>query len=347
MSTTTTRSIASFSGNNSDFQLYLSSYQDVAASSSSLDQFGHGLLGFLLNDADYMALPFPPGHVIAPFIPLQHPGPRPVFVAAGANALAVSVHNVALSDWTSAHDHFVQQLKDLSDFKAIFVASLDPISDAHLRDPTTGMRQVSIAAIHAYLVATYGVLSSADLAANEAILRVAYQAGASIRVYTATQRKAHATALANNQPFAEAQKVQHLLVGLGPCAVFDPCLVNWRIDHPTVALQTFDLLVAAVHAFADSLPATATTGSMHYAAAVTPLAALTKEVAALAAAFYKAQAAAAPAARTTTTGATSTKSRPKFYCWTHGMGHSSDHCRFPAAGHQTTATAANKMGGHA
>ena len=345
-STTTTRSIASFSGKNTDFQLYLSSYQDVAASSSSLDQFGHGLLGFLLNDADYMALPFPPGHVLAPFTPLQHPGPRPVLVA-GANALAVSVHSVALSAWTSEHDHFVQQLKDLSDFKAIFVGSLDPISDAHLRDPTTGMRQVTIAAIHAHLVATYGVLSSADLAANEAVLRVAYHAGAPIRVYTATQRKAHATALANNQPFSEAQKVLHLMVGLEPCAVFDPCLVNWRIDHPTVALQTFDLLVAAVHAFADSLPATATTGSMHYAAAVTPLDALTKQVAALAAAFHKTQAAAAPAAPTATTGATSTRLRPKFYCWTHGMGHSSDHCRFPAAGHQTTATAANKMGGHA
>ena len=341
-----TRTIASFSGNNAHFRTYISSVLDVAASSSNLDPFGHGLLGHLLNDVAYMALQFPPGHVPVAFAPLQHPGDRPV-LAAGANQLAVSIHSVNLSAWTSDHDHFIQQLKDLSDFKAIFIGSLDPISDRHLRDPTTGMRNVSIAAIYAHLMATYSVLSSADLAANEQILRSAYSTTMPIRAYTANQREAHAIALANNQPFSEAQKVQHLLIGLAPSTVFDSCLINWKIAHPTVAMQTFDLLVAAVLEFSDNIPTTATSGSMGYSAAVTPLGSLSqKDIATLVAAF-KASSTAATPTTPATTGGPQGKPRVKYHCWTHGMGHSSDRCRHPAAGHQSTATAANKMGGHA
>ena len=341
MSTVTT-TIATYSGVNFDFQSYCSLYLDAAAG-STMDEHGQGLLGFVLTPAEFLALPFQlnlPAPVA--FAALDNPGPQPV-LANGANALQVSVHNAAWHTWKSDHERAQQQQRDILAFKSSFIASLDNVSDKALRHPTTGFRQVTCAAIHAYLLATFGTLSAADLTKNADLLRIPYQASTPIRDYTANHRKAHATALANNQPFPESQKVQHLLVGLRPCGLFTACLQIWLSGHATVAAQTFDLLADAVHLAAENVDPTATSGTMGYTAAAVaaPLGLSDKDLARIIAAI-----------KATTTPVTATKAAvtgplPVHYCWTHGPGHSGHKCRNPAVGHMKAATAANKMGGQA
>ena len=125
----TTLAITTFSGNKSDFRSYLSSYLDAAAAGSSLCEFGHGLLGFILD--------FPPGHHPIAFVPLPAPGIEPESPN-GDNAFAVSVHSANWSAWKARSARFQHQMTDLREYKTLLITSLDAVSVNALRHPLHG-----------------------------------------------------------------------------------------------------------------------------------------------------------------------------------------------------------------
>jgi len=86
-----------FSGKKTDFPAYKNAYLTLAQQSSSLCQFNHGLLGFVLTPAEYLTLTYPVNHVPAPFVTRQFSGLEPA-LAHDASALVVSRHN---ADWSS------------------------------------------------------------------------------------------------------------------------------------------------------------------------------------------------------------------------------------------------------
>ena len=59
--------------------------------------------------------------------------------------------------------------------------------------------------------------------------------------------------------------------------------------------------------------------------------------------IYAANAATNPVRRAKSSAPTTPIPSP-YWCWSHGPGHSSDHCKHPHPGHQVTATITNKLG---
>lgn len=334
--------LTSFSGRKADFPAYKNKYLTLAQQSSSLCLFNHGLLGFILSTPEYLALAFPPGHVPAPFVPILPPGDEPD-LAGDANALAVSRHNAEWSRWKFHHERFQLQQTQLQNFKVLFLGSLDNNSLTRLTDPIHGIRQVTVAEIHTYLVNRHGTMVSVDLLSLATALEATYQPSLPIEDLLQLHRNAHAIAAGQIQPFPEYQKVHLLRQAVKSCGIFEPCILAWLLNHATVVTQTFDSLAANITNFSDNYDRTATAASLGYAAAVKvntpPLQDLI--AAAVSAAFL------AHTANVSST-ASPVKSIMK-YCWSHGSqrSHTSPECQHRMNGHKERATQLNKMGGKA
>ena len=307
--------IAAFSGDKKSFWRYRVLYLDLAARSSTTCEFGHGLLGFVLPDAEWLALDFPPGHVAVPFLARRHPGPAPV-LAVGAAALQVSVHNALFASWRYEDEQYHLQQSSLNTFKGLFIDSLDAVSRRLLTHPVTGTRNLSVQAIDTHLYGAHGILSPADLRLNEAALRAPYQPDLPIHDHTSHQQELHAIAQANGSAFSEAQKVEYLIASLRPCNTYNSRIDHWIIAFPTVVLQTFLSLADAVHVYSDNRTPDVTSSIAGYSAAVLP------------------------------TQPSALVARAKSYCWSHGTcSHSSQDCLRRQVGHVTSATSANRKGG--
>ena len=250
----------------------------------------------------------------APFEPSLFPGEAPV-LAANPTALAVSIHNSAWNAWKFEMDQFRTQQKELFDFKVSLLASLDAASFDLMNDPVHGTKNISVDQIDARLIMEYGILSPSDLSAIEATLLVPFQVGSNLRQYTNAHRRVHAVSELNGQLISEANKVKHLISGLTPCGLFQPCIDLCTLQNPTIALQLFAALVTAVHAFAATRNNMATTATEGFVAAV-----ISPQ---FDDSMFDFRAAAAVAAILKTKPA----QRTQLYCWSHGVcGHTSKDC---------------------
>ena len=236
----------------------------------------------------------------------------------------------------------------LASFTARLLAALPADTLAPLRDPIHGTSLLTARMIDAHLTARYGILSPSDLDLNSSFLDIPYQTHMAASAYTAIHLEAHAVAARNNQPFNEATKVKALLTGIATCGLYSMQTSVWKITNPTVVAQTFQLLSADFHDWYNNLGRATTSGSLQYASAVSPA-----DVQAIVAAALAAAALAPPppvqhVKPRNRPAAPAPGGPPGPYCWTHGsIGHSGHQCKHPAAGHQRTATALNKMGGKA
>ena len=70
-----TETLPPFSGDKKSFWKYRIHYLDLAARSSTVCEFGHGLRGFILSPLEWLGLPFPTGHVAAAFVPVHCSSP--------------------------------------------------------------------------------------------------------------------------------------------------------------------------------------------------------------------------------------------------------------------------------
>ena len=320
---------------------------------------GMGLLGFLLTAAQFLVLPFPVGIAAAAFVALAPPGDAPEPFAAGATAIVISAYSAHFTTWKYTKDNYDSQRQDVDAFTIALLGAIDQVSLHALTDPITGTSLLTLAAIFAYLELTFGILTPADLNANNDLLRIPYSPSITIRAYTTQHLHVHALALSNGQPFSEVQKVKALLDGVAPCGLFTDRCNLWKIALPTVTGQTFALLAEALHSWADTT--VATTSTLHYTAAATQSPASTSGTASpdLATLIAAAVQAALAEKRRVPKQPRAPKPPPaapaNAYCWTHGArGHTSTlhhpttnptGCRHPAAGHKTAATLTNQLGG--
>jgi len=338
--------LSTFSGRKTEFPAYKNAYLTLAQQSSSLCQFNHGLLGFVLTPAEYQILTFPVNHIPAPFAPLQYPGLEPN-LANDANALAVSRHNAEWASWKFQHEQFQKQQAELNAFKLLFLQSLDKTTLQRLSHPINGTRQLSVADIHAFLGARFGTMVSVDLISLSSTLAAPHRLETPIENLLQKHRDAHGIAASQQQPFPEYQKVQLFRVAVKPCGIFEPCILAWLLANATVATQTFDSLATAILSFSDNFDQTSTAASLGYSAAVEanslpPAIPIQDLIASAVSAALLAHS--TPSSPKPTPSKQGTK-----YCWTHGIqgSHTSQECQHRRNGHKERASLANKMGGKA
>jgi len=342
-------SLPTFSGNKADFHQFRHTYVELAKSASVICPFNHGLLGYLLPAAEWLALPFPVGHIPAAFAPAAHPGVEPV-LPNGATALAVSTHRTHWDQWKFATQQYQTQHKDLCDFKVLLLAALDPVSRRRLTDPATGTMNVSVGDIDAFLVLHHGTLVVTDYTALLAMLSAPYTLGTPLTDLLQRHRDAHAIALSQGQPFPAIQKVHYLKTALRPCGRFENCIMVWQLAHPLVANQTF-AGVTALEDFNDAFDTNATSSSLGFAASISSPAVTVQMVTELIVAAVTASSQSRPRVPAATATAHSPRragpSLRIHYCWTHGprQNHTSRQCLKPAPGHDHTATSTDKKCG--
>jgi hypothetical protein len=338
--------IPPYSGSTYDWLEWSIQFLQCAQNASTIDPFGHGLLGFILTDTEYQALEFPTQHVPAPFTPATDPGPEPTLIA-NATAVQISAHVAQWNHWKHNNAAQQEQNADVQKFKRQALASLPKFVISFLRSPVHGTLRLSLRDIYQGMLAKLGTLSSADLDKNASQLTSPYTAGTAITDHIALQRQSHTVAQLNQQPFPEASKVKAFADSLSSCPQFQSRLDAWFIQYPAVANQTFDSLATAIELHSSSRHFHSTSSStMGYAASILP-APPAPDIAAIVAAVQAAMKTARPAGRTSrTTSSGYRRSAGRDYCWTHGPGgHSSQVCEHKKPGHQDMATAANRMGG--
>ena len=261
--------LTNFSGEQRDFAIFSQSILAKLKSASVLDPQVLGLLGFYLTPAEYLAEAREAGIVAAQFVPRPNPGPRPA-LAPGANQLAVSIHTLANNDFKQDLKDYRDEQMALSKAKMEIFAATPAKCVAVLKDPVTGFRNVTLRQYHEHMDMTYLIMSPADLADNFASLDLHYDETKPLSDFIASQREVHTIQLANNNPIAESRKVIALVRAMTPCGTFNTRIDLWKIEVPTVVLQTFDLLATALEEFDRNRSKTATTSGAGYSAAVHP-----------------------------------------------------------------------------
>ena len=355
MSTVSSPTISTFSGLRTDWFEWFNNFRNFARTKCPTAS-AYGLLPFLYpnNHAYLLTLP---GLDLPLRYPI-HPGAPPE-LADNATVAQVGFFNAQLSIYRLNLDTHTLFQTEYNNLLQLYHTHLPPQTIQSIRDPIHGMTQMTLSTTTTACSALYGILSNADLVANEASLRIPYNSAEDIHTYTNKQTLAHDVAAANNQPFPETQKVNFLLNGITPCGIFGQHILMWRAAHGPVDQQLYDQLVRDVHEWSNSLGSTTTSALGYSSAAVLPAIDYTALAAAVAA-HNQQQPARQPQRIPFTNRRAAPLQRPPArplsqaiqpiyppnYCWTHGSGHSGTHCRFPARGHRNDATFANKMGGH-
>jgi hypothetical protein len=165
----------------------------------------------------------------------------------------------------------------------------------------------------------------------------------SLPEHFANHLTAHNTAVANDTPFNERDKVAKLRSSLLPCGLYHLAIDAWAREFPTIGLQTFENLRMTIQIADNNRDCLATASAFGYgvAAAVRPAptpvptpeyAPILEQFAALAARIDK------------KTDSKSQSSQPKKdtspYCHTHGLcAHSSKECQTSGPNHNVIATA--------
>ena len=277
----------------------------------------HGLLGFILTPAEYQALA---GEVFAPF---EHPQ---VF-AAEANLFPI---------WKYEAEIFYVQCAALASFKQLLLSSLDPTAIAVVADPEGSTATATPRHILATLFAAYGSPLPEEVNSQRLSLMIPYSMEVPIRAHILHHTTVHAFLLRADAGITEVEKIFNLIASLSQCGLYTQAIAAYQRQFPTTLQQTFAALSLEIIALQLTTPTAPTAASAGYALTVGGAhssASSTARILQLEALVATLRAPPPP--------------KPsKQYCWTHGnTRHSSADCRSPHAGHNTMATAANKLGG--
>ena len=238
--------ISNFDGSNTGYLPYRTSFLDAAAHASATQ---HGVLGFILLEADYLLLP----GVIAPFVPAEHPGAQP---AAGAQ-FPLWHHNVQAF-------HLQQQC--LASFTVLFLQSLDASSLALLEDGERGTRFRTLAEMFAILEGRYGTITPAELLDVLASLSLPFSSG-SVRAHIEKHDRANRLCRTAGLVLADLHRMIYLQCSVRDTPSLRGTLDFYSMTYPTNADQTYARLVLALQRAEDARLGTA--ASLGYAAAAT------------------------------------------------------------------------------
>ena len=312
---------------------FFESVCDLAASKTASNQ-EFGLLGAVLSIVQYEIIS--PG---IPFAVLVNPGPMNPL----ANAAERRQHTTEVKDFET------QQL-GLREVKQAILAAIHPHYLAPMCQPVVRMANRTVQWImQASLFEEYGRLTPLEMAEiTRGLDHYFFPETQSLPEHFAHHLTAHNTAIANDTPFNERDKVAKLHSSLLPCGLYHLAIDAWARDFPTIGLQTFENLRTAVQIADNNRDRLATASAYGYgvAAAVRPAPAtvhapeyalILEQFAALAARIDNSEAKLPPP---------QSKKDATYYCHTHGLcAHSSKDCRTPGPNHNVNATSRNTMGG--
>ncbi len=317
------------------FNPFFDSLCDLASTfTASNSQFG--LLGAVLSAAQYEVIS--PGR---PFVILANPGPPlPLAAAPVRRTRDVNIR------------HFEIQQLDLRQLKKIMLVRIHSTFINLMSESIVRMTNRSIQWItQDFLYERYGRLTPLEMEEVFKRLDEYYSPDThSLAEHFATHVQAHNTAMANNSPFPEREKVAKLRGSLIPCGLYPAAIDAWAREFPTIAVQTFQNLQDAIQLAENNRDrlATAATSGYGVAAAVRSVSVpIAPTDTSILLAQFAAMAARLDAWETKTNSSLpSKKDTPNQYCHTHGLcAHSSKDCRTPGPTHNAKATAKNTLGG--
>ena len=279
----------------------------------------HGLLGYIMTDAEWIALNGAEGGA---FVPLEAPEPDPPNAA------------IPYKQWARRDAMYQAETELLRQLRQKVLGVLDQHALITAQGNDSSMLLVPLRTIFERLRAAFGTLSRTDIVANKEKLDIPYVSGNSIIEYIDSHKTAHAIAAANRLPFNTFDKVEALIKGVRSCGLFKDCIATFHTRYPAVDDQHFDILADAIRNYASNMDKDATSATLGYAQPDPPLvAAAASDITTV-----------SPAQMAILVAAVSKelqKVKPKrqTYCWSHGpCGHNSNECDHPRKGHDNSAT---------
>ena len=297
----------------------------------------NGHLCLLLTDEEYEDLS--PG---VPFDAPVHPGPVPDHHANATNA--------QIAQANSAYDRLIldtdKYLLVQNALRAQILEAVEPIYYDILRNRDFGFARVKPIQILQHLQQKFGKVTTSDLRKNLATLGATWNPDDPIDTLWTRVRECQDFALGTSETISDDMAMLILLDTFAAAGVMAPYINEWkRRETDEQTYEAFQRHFTKANKVRVDELTTKTAGfqTAHAATLVQP----PPEI------FLAAPAIIPPGARPAPTPASPdaiVECTELFYCWTHGLGkmanHTSKTCNKPAAGHKTTATAHNCMGGN-
>lgn len=301
--------------------------------------YRHGLLGYLLTDADWALLP---GNTITEE-PVDNL-PAVVIIAARPTLpeftpLAAAATTAQQSAWDRNTKILKYTRENYDTLKLRLITSVSADDIAILRNPTTAFLHVTPQAIMAHIATLHGTLDNNDYAQLILTLSTAMTTADTISGIVARHRHIHDQFRNSNQTLSEYQKCTYFKNAIIQHQHMRSAYESYVIGTPLIGNQNF--LTLTTHVITQAPNYTATAAEMGYAANVTPTAPEYFQSAAFAALLTKTvQHAIAPPA--IQKKADSGNKKPTHYCYFHGHNntHSGSNC-FKMLGDNTVYTDAH------
>ena len=165
----------------------------------------YGLLGYVLSEAEWLALP----NNTSPFVPAQPPGNAPPPQPAAP-----------WQEWQYNKQCYDAEKKLLNSAAANFVRALDEHAMFIMEGAENTIRGKSLAQMLASLTAEYGTMTKNDLLDHFKMVNTPYERGEDILQYLLRHSNAHRVAAENGQPWPEMTKISTLIAGITPCGMY-------------------------------------------------------------------------------------------------------------------------------
>jgi hypothetical protein len=330
-------------------------YANLLSVRSALGGGGHGHLGMVMPQAEYVAMAV--GN--APYV---HPIPPVPPNYAGAAAVIAQLQ----SDYAHQKERYEEYVELAAQIKAQLLQAVPILYLQQLNHAQVGFANATPRAIIDHLLATFGEITERDLDKNMAELRAPWNPDVPIHTVFERGTACRQFAEEGDDPISEATYTRILVDIFEQSGVLETAVDKWgekpRADR-TLANCERHFVEANQHritklsnATRETLAANAAThkpqasGSpLRTNAPPNQMTVTSPEFLALIAKITADAVASATKANNPTPRSNRTRNnnqRPRQYCWTHGVcAHSSKDCRVPKEGHQPNATFANTMGG--
>ena len=192
--------------------------ENLAAVPSILGGGQHGLAGLLLPDVDYLR---ETGHQ---FINPVNPGDVPNL----AGCATVAQERVVKEQWLADMKNSQRITVAEAEIKRILVQVLDPVYLESMRQPLTGLANVSIKTIFSTLFAQHGKLTSNQITAASDMCKLPWDPAVPVQVVFNRIREAQDLVTRGENPFSDAQMLKFGYDTVLKTACFGDSLKAWR-----------------------------------------------------------------------------------------------------------------------
>jgi hypothetical protein len=226
--------------------------------------YPHGLLGFIVSDAQWTQLP---GNLEQPDDAALPPVllPRPTIIvpptpAANAAPLTIKVWERRLADNLLCTDN-------LRRLKSLLLASIAPADLVVLHDPLFGLLNITALTIMNHVTILHGTRNQTDFAHLRAQLLTTMTSRDSVQDFIGSHQLLHDQFAESNQPLSELDKCHHFREAVQTQAHVQHAIDSYLVAHPLVGDQTF--ITLTTHVLQQAPNFAPTVASMGYSASTT------------------------------------------------------------------------------